>query len=223
MAIGRFHDSETYRIARTREELAALLTLPKTHVHLAVQRSVIAGYLAVGEAMNKRGLLEGGGTPEAIGALVRDELSRLGQGERLPAQAPLTPSPLGSLLESTMGDDRLTIEEAALAGYQMIRINSLAGLLRGMEGYLRARSRGVQATVGLECSDSGEAVTISLDDGDVEIALERSEDSLSLSRRQLAALIFGHHASVEPPPVPGGTVLDRLFPFYFPVPGLDRS
>ena len=222
-AIGRLNDAETHRILRTREELAALLTLPKIHVHLAVQGSVIAGYLVVGEAMNKRGLLEGGGAPGAIGALVRDELSRLGQGENLQVQAPLSPSPLGRLMESTMGDDRITIEEAALAGHQMIRINSLVGLLRGMEGHLRACSQGVRATVGLECSDSGEAVTISLDDGDVDITTARSEDSLSLSRRQLAALIFGHHASVEPPPVPSGTVLDRLFPFYFAVPGLDRS
>ena len=222
-AIGRLHDAETHRVARTREELAALLSLPKVHVLLAVQGDVVAGYLVVGQAMNKRGLLEGGGAPGATGALIRDELSRLGQGETLQVQAPLSPSPLGTLMESTMGDDRLTIEEAALAGHQMIRINSLAGLLRGMEGHLRARSRGVLATVGLECSDSGEAVTISLDDGDVTITEARSEGSLSLSRRQLAALIFGHHATVEPPPVPSGTVLDRLFPFYFAVPALDRS
>lgn len=222
-AIGRLHDAETHRILRTRQELAALLSLPKIHVLLAVQEDVVAGYLVVGEAMNKRGLLEGGGTLGAIGVLVRDELSRLGHGQKLQVQSPLSPSPLGRLMESTMGVDKITIEEAALAGYQMIRINSLEGLLRGMKEHLRARSRGVRATVGLECSDSGEAVTISLDDGDVGIATARSEDSLSLSRRQLAALIFGRHTSVEPPPVPGGTVLDRLFPFYFPVPALDRS
>jgi predicted N-acetyltransferase YhbS len=222
-AIGKIHDAESHRISRTREDLAALLSLPKIHVLVAVQDDVVAGYLAVGQAMNKRGLLEGGGASEAIGALIRDELSRLGQGETLQVQAPLSPSTLGTLMESMMGDDRITIEEAALAGYQMIRINSLAGLLRGMEGHLRARSQGVRGTVGLECSESGEAVTISLDNGDVQITTARSEDSLSLSRRQLAALIFGHHASVEPPPIPGGSVLDLLFPFYFPVPALDRS
>ena len=222
-AIGRLHDAETHRIVRTREELAALLTLPKIHVHLAVQGTEIAGYLVVGEAMNKRGMMEGGGDSKAIGALVAELLSRLGPEDTLQVQAPLSPSPLGRLMESVLGDDRITIEEAALAGHQMIRINSLAGLLRGMEGHLRSRSKGVRATIGLECTDSGEAVTISLDDGDVDITLARHKDSPSLSRRQLAALIFGHHASVEPPPVPVGTVLDRLFPFYFPVPGLDRS
>ena len=52
---------------------------------------------------------------------------------------------------------------------------------------------------------------------------ERSPNSLTLSRRQLAALIFGRHESVEPPPVPGSHILNRLFPFYFPVWALDRS
>ena len=117
------------------------------------------------------------------------------------------------------------IEEAAGAGYQMIRVNSLEGLLRGMEGHLRSRSEGVRGSVGLECSDSGEAVTIELDDGDANITTVRSKDSLTLSRRQLAALIFGRHTSVGSPPVPQrrAEILDRLFPFYFPVWALDRS
>jgi len=224
-AVGRFHDAEAHCIARTREQLRALLSLPKIRVLLAVQRDAIAGYLVVGEAVNKRGLLEGGGTPEALEALVMDVLSGLDPGDTVQAQAPLSSAPLGRLMESTRRDGRRTIEEAAGAGYQMIRVNSLERLLRGMEGYLRAHSEGLRGSVGLECSDSGEAVTIELDDGDASITAVRSKDSLTLSRRQLTALIFGHHASVGSPPVPRGRaeILDRLFPFYFPVWALDRS
>jgi hypothetical protein len=222
-AIGRLHDAETHRIARPRADLAALLSLPKVTVLLAARQGEIAGYLVHGKGMNKVGLLEGGGDSAAIGALIREMLSSLGPEDTLQVQAPLSPSPLGRLMASVMRDDRLSIEEAALAGYQMIRINSLEGLLRGMTGYLQEHSQGLKGAVGLKCTDSGEAVTISLDDGDVDITAKRSDDSLELSRRQLAALIFGHHDSVEPPPVPSGTILDRLFPFYFPVWALDRS
>ena len=222
-AIGRFHDAEAERIVRTREDLAALLSLPKIIVHLAVQGGVIAGYVVVGEAKNKVGLLEAGGDSKAIGALVRDRLVRLAPEDTLQVQTPLSPTPLGRLMESIEHYDRHSIEDAALAGYQMVRINSLSGLLRGMEELLRVRSKQVRATFGLDCSDSGEAVTISLDDGDVEIRAEHSPNSLSLSRRQLAAMIFGRHNSVEPPPVPESHILHRLFPFYFPVWALDRS
>ena len=224
-AVGRFHDAEAHRIVRTRQELGALLSLPKIRVLLAVRSGTAAGYLVVGEAVNKPGLLEGGGAPDALEALVVDVLSGLGPEDTIQAQAPLSSAPLGRLMESAMRDGRSPIEEAAGAGFQMIRVNSLERLLHGMEGHLRARSEGVRGSVGLECSDSGEAVTIELDDGDARITAARSKDSLTLSRRQLAALIFGHHASVGPPPVPRGRseILDRLFPFYFPVWALDRS
>jgi predicted N-acetyltransferase YhbS len=222
-AIGRFHDAEPHRVVRTRADLAALLSLPKLIVQLAAQGGVIAGYVVVGKAMNKVGLLEAGGDSKAIGALVRDRLARLSPKDTLEVQTPLSPTPLGRLMESINHDDRHSIEKAALAGYQMVRINSLLGLLQGMEEHLRVRSKRVRATFGLDCSDSGEAVTISLDDGEVEIKSERSPNSLSLSCRQLAALIFGHHDSVEAPPVPESHILHRLFPFYFPVWALDRS
>ena len=222
-AIGRFHDAEDHRVVRTRADLAALLSLPKLIVQLAAQGGVIAGYVVVGKAMNKVGLLEAGGDSKAIGALVRDRLARLSPKDTLEVQTPLSPTPLGRLMESINHDDRHSIEKAALAGYQMVRINSLSGLLQGMEEHLRVRSKRVRATFGLDCSDSGEAVTISLDDGEVEIKSERSPNSLSLSCRQLAALIFGHHDSVEDPPVPESHILHRLFPFYFPVWALDRS
>jgi len=222
-AIGRFHDAEPHRVVRTRADLAALLSLPKLIVQLAAQGGVIAGYVVVGKAMNKVGLLEAGGDSKAIGALVRDRLARLSPKDTLEVQTPLSPTPLGRLMESINHDDRHSIEKAALAGYQMVRINSLLGLLQGMEEHLRVRSKRVRATFGLDCSDSGEAVTISLDDCEVEIKSERSPNSLSLSCRQLAALIFGHHDSVEAPPVPESHILHRLFPFYFPVWALDRS
>ena len=219
----RLHTSETHRISRNREDMRILFSLPKIRVLLAVDEEGIAGYLVVGDAVNKSGLLEGGGSPEALAALVGDILSKLNPGQTLQVQTPLSPTPLGRIMESTMKDRRFPIEEAALAGYQMIRINSLAGLLRGMKCHLRERSKGVRAKIGLECSDSGEVVTILVNDGEVNIKNVRAEDSLTLNRRQLASLIFGHHSSVEPPPVPRVDILERLFPFYFPIWALDRS
>ena len=107
-----------------------------------------------------------------------------------------------------------------------MRVNSLGSLIRRITGHLRERSAGgVEGTVCLVCKDDGEAVTISLRNGDVEVSTERSGEPVELTRRQLTKLIFGPHPAADPITADGeaGEVLDAIFPFYFPVWELDHS
>jgi predicted N-acetyltransferase YhbS len=64
------HESEPVRLARTRSEYAALLSLPKIDVHVLVGEDRVSAWLAAGQACNKRGLIEYGGPADEIGALI---------------------------------------------------------------------------------------------------------------------------------------------------------
>ena len=75
------------------------------------------------------------------------------------------------------------------------------------------------------CRESDEAVTLKFADGNVEISGGDSAERLVLGRRQLAQLIFGHFHKDEPIRCQGqaGEILQRIFPFYFPMWELDHS
>ena len=52
-----------------------------------------------------------------------------------------------------------------------------------------------------------------------------SDEKIELSRRQLTRLIFGAHPAADPIQPGGkvGEILEKIFPFYFPVWELDHS
>ena len=220
----RLHDGEPFRIARTAAEYRALYSLPKTQTWLACQGGEITASLTLGEGTNKPGLIEGGGSCPGLEALVAYVLAQR-PGQQTQAIVPLTPCAMGQLLQDRKPESRIPVEEAAGVGFQMMRINSLMGLLRRLESYLRERSTGLATNACLLCSDSGEAVTIHARDGEIELAATESADPVVLTRRQLVQLIFGSHASLPPPAIdgPGTELLQALFPYYFPIWELDHS
>ena len=109
-AVIRFHDAEPFRVARTREEYAALLTLPKIETRLALEGGEAAGYLCVGSGRNKPGLIEAGGSPGAVEALVAEAVRA-----NAPVQAitNLNPSVLDDLLADRVESTRKPVELAA--------------------------------------------------------------------------------------------------------------
>ena len=223
-AIIEIHDAEPNRIARSRSDYRALFSLPKTTTYLAAKYRKPAAYLMVGAGTNKPGLIEGGGDAEGLEVLVGHAVEQAA-GKGTQVLTPFTPTALGKLMEAKKPGSRRPIEEAQGVGYQMMRVNSLEGLLRQIADHLRSRSKGVSGSVCLACSDTGEAVTLVFRDGDVDISARRSADPVVLSRRQLASLIFGHHAAVTPPELEAeaGEILREVFPLYFPIWELDHS
>ena len=91
----------------------------------------------IGEGFNKPGLIEGGGDLAGLETLVRRALGRLEPGSGIQAPVPLTSSPLGRLLEARRPDARRPVEEGDGIGYQMMRVNSVAGLMNAIRGHLR--------------------------------------------------------------------------------------
>ena len=222
--VAAVHDAEPRRIVRSRDDYLALLTLPKVSATLALDGGRPAAYLVVGEGFNKPGLIEGGGDPAGLEAVVRRSLDRLGPGRNIQAPVPLTSSPLGRLLEARKPDARQPVEEGAGVGYQMMRVNSVAGLMNAIRGHLRSRSAGLDAEVSLSCPDTGESVGLTFRGGGVEIGPGPLAHDVELSRRDVARLVFGPHRAAKPVEVDGlpGDVFRALFPCYFPIWELDH-
>ena len=218
------HDAEPRRIVRSRENYLALLTLPKVSTTLALDGGEPVSYLVVGEGFNKPGLIEGGGDPAGLETLVRRSLDRLAPGHSIQAPVPLTTSPLGRLMEARKPDARRPVEEGAGIGYQMMRVNSVAGLMNAIRGHLGSRSAGLDAEVSLSCPDTGESVALAFHGGDVDIGAGPLAHDVELGRRDVARLVFGPHRAAKPVEVdgPAGDVLRAVFPYYFPIWELDH-
>ena len=221
----KIHDAERFRIVRTSAEYRALFSLPRITTFLANEGRETIAYLMLGEGTNKPGLIEGGGTPEALEHLVKHVLDERHTANPVQALVPLTPTSLGTLLEEKKGGMGRPIEQAAGVGCQMIRVNSLGKLLRGIANHLRRNSAQVNGAVRLVCKESGEQVTMKFRRGAVEFSDEEAAEPVVLTRRELARLIFGPHPAAKPIELPGqaGAILRHVFPYYFPVWELDHS
>lgn len=225
-AIMKFHEAEPYRIARSSEDYRTLFGLPGTCTYLSIRGEEITSYLMSGHGVNKPGLIEAGGDPDGLEALVRHVLLEEGRKSgAIQTIVPKIPTVLGNLMELKIPGRGRPVEEANGVGHQMVRINSLEKLLRGIEYFLSSKSAGITQVVSLKCPDSGESVTLDFQDGTIRITPDIMREPIVLNRRDLVKLIFGCHPSVGPLENTGiaGEVLNRIFPFYFPVWELDHS
>ncbi len=222
--IVRIHDAEPYRIERSRTDYQALLSLPKISTFLAEGDQGQAAYLVFGESVNKPGLIEGGGDSKGLGALV-GHLLRERVSKDVQVWAPLMPSALGTLIEEKKPGTGRPVEEGKGAGYQMMRVNSLEKLLRQIQHHLIKRSAGLEGEICLVCEETDECVTLGVGGGRVDLSAGRASDSIVLTRRQLTQLIFGPYSGLEPLSLSptAGEILAQIFPYYFPIWGLDHS
>ena len=217
------HDAEPYHIRRSAEDYKALLILPKITTFLTTASDERA-YLVYGEATNKPGLIEGGGDPAALEALV-GHILREHASETIQAWVNLSPSAIGSLLETKSPGSSRPVEHSKGAGHQMMRVNRLTLLLERIQNHLGEKGSNVDGEVSIECEELDECVTIAFADGSVDLSSRKGNNVISLTQRQVAQLIFGGHDSLEPLVLPpqAKEILDRLFPYYFPIWGLDHS
>ncbi len=222
--IMRLHEAEPYRIIRSPSDCRALFALPKTTTYLAMEGREVAAYLTFGEGMNKPGIIESGGKPMALEALLRRVLLERGSEEGIDALISLTPSALGHLLKNKGVSEKHPIEEKEAIGYQMVRVNSLRNFLQMIQNYLVKKAVDLEGDLSLVCKESGEEVTLKFSDGSVNFPTEKSENQVVLSRREISRLIFGPYKATEPVKAKGGKdeILERIFPYYFPIWEIDH-
>ena len=213
--IRSMHKKEGYGVRRSRSEWEALLQLPLMHTLVAEADGFATGYLIVSDAGNKPGLIEAGGSVEAVETLYSHALRNLPEGGQIQSYDPLTGSTAGRLLEQKLpGRRQLTTKS------MMIRINCPAAFLRKIRPWLERRtgSGGEEFSIGV--TDAAEQISFRSTEEGLILGQEPLERHYELSRRELTSLVFGPHpvrgketAGIETP----------LFPFYFPLWQLDQS
>jgi GNAT superfamily N-acetyltransferase len=215
------HKRKSHRVIRSREEYRALLSLPKITTWLALADGRTVAYLTDGKATNKSGIIEGAGEPAGIEALLRRYLATV--AEFTQALIPLNRTVLGDVLDRH-GIARRPIEDARGVGYQMVRVNHMQSFLKKIAAGLGQRAGHLQGQVTLHMSDSDERVTLSTRHARLFVSDAPSDCEVSLSRRQMAQLFFGGHASLPALPIgePAGAFLATIFPYYFAIPELDH-
>lgn len=67
--IMQLHDREAIRVARSRNDYEVLFRLPKMHVDVMRRSGSVVAYAVIGQAHNKRGLMEYGGAAEDVLAI----------------------------------------------------------------------------------------------------------------------------------------------------------
>ena len=138
---------------------------------------------------------------------------------------PLTPCALGDVVEAIKPGQQRPVEQASGIGFQMMRVNDFGLLMRQVRNHLGRRSAGLRGDVCVICEDTNEAVSLRVRDGEVDVTAERLPEAVTLSRRQLAQLVFGGHASAPPLELDGAgaALLEALFPIYAPIWEIDHS
>ena len=229
------HRAEPWRLERDEQQARALFRLPKITVYRADDAGVRGGaghlraYLVLGAGTNKPGIIEATGDPVAVEHLLHHVLGSRADGTPVqvvppPARPDGLPSTLSAVIAGRGAGRRITLEQAAGVGFQMMRLFSLPRFLRAIGGYLRqAAASGIEGALTLGCREDGHAVCVRLAGGEATVGQAAPSAAQMLDRRQLAQVLFGHHPGDAPPPLLDDTGLaGALFPYRLPLWELDH-
>ena len=213
--IRSMHAAEGYGVRRSRPEWEALLQLPLMHTLMVREDGTATGYLIVSGAGNKPGLIEAGGSAEAVETLYSHALREFPEGSQVQSYEPLTGSTAGRLLERNLpGRRQLTTKS------MMIRINCPTAFLHKIRPWLERRTGSGGEEFSIDVTDAAERISFRSTRKGLILGRERLAQHFALTRRDLTALVFGPH------PVRGEEptgIKTPLFPFYFPLWQLDQS
>ena len=225
------HRAEPWRLERDEQQARALFRLPKITVYRADDAGAgrLRAYLVLGAGTNKPGIIEATGDPVAVEHLLHHVLGNRSDGAPVqvvppPARPDGVPSTLSAVIAGRGAGRRITLEEAAGVGLQMMRLFSLPRFLQAIGGYLRqAAASGVEGALTLGCREDGRAVRVRLAGGAASVEQAAPAAAQMLGRRQLVQVLFGHHPGDEPPPLLDDTGLAAaLFPYRLPLWELDH-
>ena len=218
--IQRLHHGEVYGIHRSPDAYRTLFSLPKIATKIALQNGEPVAYLVVSNAVNKPGIIEGGGDECGLETLLHHSFSRLAPKTAVNLTVSLASSKLGNVLERALsGRKELNTEENT-----MIRINNIIALFESIQGWLVKKNKGKERRFSLLINDTNQTIGLKFSRNRLRLVQKRIDPSPSpcyeLSRQELTSMVFGAHYERPMVSLPH---LRELFPFYFPINILDHS
>ena len=227
------HRAEPWRLERDEQQARALFRLPKITVYRADEAGGggagrTRAYLLLGAGTNKPGIIEAVGDPVGVEHLLHHVLGSRTDGRPVqvvlpPARPDGVPSTLSAVIAGRGAGLRITLEQAAGVGSQMMRLFSLTRFLQAIRGYLQqAAASGIEGVLTLGCREDGDAVCVRLAGGEATVERAAPATAQMLGRRQLVQVLFGHHPGDAPPLLDDTGLAAALFPYRLPLWELDH-
>lgn len=211
------HEAEYFGVLRHPQDYIYLFSLPKMKTLFALQEGRVSAYLIVSQAVNKPGLLEGGGTATGLQTLLHHTLNQWPDDDPIPAYAYLSPSVLGDLLEQTIPERR-----EPWGNNMMIRMNSVPRFFEKIAPWLDQKSKNKQiAPFSLEVTDTQEFISFDFTERGLRLGNNKRSRHIALTRQTLTSLLFGEHLARRV--VAPNDIFCDLFPLYFPIWIMDSS
>jgi hypothetical protein len=211
----KMHETEMYSILRTTAKYKYLFNLPKMETLVALQNDIPVAYIIVSKAVNKPGMIEGGGDPKALETIIHRVIKNM-EIPSIEGYSYLTHSVLSNLLEQ-----KLPVETRKNpAQNMMVRINNISGFIGKISKWLEEKNNGIEKNFSIYVTDTGETISFRFSKNALILGNKKVLPQFEFTRRELTSVIFGQHPD-RPVAIPD--ILLDLFPFYFPVWILDRS
>ena len=214
--IRTIHESDGPGVRRRPTDDAPLYSLPRMRTLLALDggRGRVAAYLVDSRAINKPGLIEGGGEEGALAALVGRALAERDRDEAVPVPMRRVPHRLHEVVTAVPG--RAPHEE----GNPMVRINDVRALFEAIAPWLGLQAGPSRPPLSVEVVDAGELVSLEFTGDAVRVGHARQLEHIAITRGELTGVIFGAHPA-RPVSIP--EPLAGLFPLPLPIGTLDHS
>ena len=164
--IRTIHEADGPGVRRRPTDDAPLYSLPKMRTLLALDggRGRVAAYLVDSRAINKPGLIEGGGDAAALPPLVGRALSDRDPEDVVPVPLRRVPNRLREVVQTAI-PGRAPHPE----GNPMIRINGVRALFEAIAPWLGLQAEASRPPLSVEVVDAGELVSLDFSRPEVKV------------------------------------------------------
>lgn len=213
--IRKLHEREICGVVRHPDEYSYLFALPQMETLIARRNGQPVAYLIVSKAINKPGLIEGGGNQRALETLVRYALSQLSPGEEVTAYSYHCATVLGNLAQDKLANRRRPADDN-----MMVRINDVPGFFARIAPWIEKRNLSSIRSFSIGLLDIGQTISFQFAAEGLRLSNRQLEPHFEMTRQELTSAVFGPHPQ-RPVTIP--EPLAHISPFYFPLWILDRS
>lgn len=186
-SIQQMHEKEVTLVERNANSYSYLFNLPKTKTLLAISNNKVTAYLLISNAVNKPGLIEGGGDEKSLETLIHFALISLEDNKYYSGYSYRTESVLGNLLRKKLSGKQKVMTQ----GGMMIRINNIEGFVNKLRKWLETKNSRKECNFSIYVHDTEECLSFRMTNGKLTIGNERMANHFEMSRRTLTSALFG--------------------------------